>query len=451
MTSESTTRPAPSTPSVRELLASLPLKDRLAAVEALSEEQQQDLVFAWRDLWARPKQLAPAGDWRTWLVLAGRGFGKTRMGAEWVREQTDLHPGWRIAIVGRTAADVRDVIIEGESGLLSVCPPWAMPTYEPSKRRLTWPNGSMATAYSADEPDLLRGPQHHAALADELATWRRGEETWSNLMFGLRLGTNPRVVVTTTPRPLRLIRDLRAAPTTAITTGSTYENRANLARPFLDQIVTKYEGTRLGRQELQGELLEDIPGALWTRANLDALRVRSAPTLRRIVVAIDPAVTSGEDSDETGIVAVGKAEDGQIYVLADETCRDTPLGWARRAVALFRRLKADRLVAEVNNGGDLVEATLRAVDKHLPYTAVRASRGKRSRAEPIAALYEQGRAHHVGTFEALEDQMCMFTPDGFDGSPDHVDALVWGATELTEGSAATFAGIPEMPVSQRRI
>jgi len=338
---------------------------------------------------------------------------------------------------------VRDVIVEGESGVLAVCPPWNAPLYEPSKRRLTWPNGAMATTYSADEPDLLRGPQHHAALADELASWKRGEETWSNLTLGLRLGQHPQAVVTTTPRPLRIIRDLRASPTTVTTAGSTYENSGNLAPSSLAEFRRLYEGTRLGRQELMGELLEDIPGALWKRSQLDDLRVKTLPTLVRIVVAIDPAVTSGEDSDETGIVAVGKAEDGQLYVLADETCRESPAEWARRAVMLYRRLKADRIVAEVNNGGDLVEATIRTVDKHVPYTAVRASRGKRSRAEPIAALYEQGKAHHAGGFDALEDQMCMFTPDGFDGSPDRVDALVWGATELTEGSVVSFDGIPE--------
>ena len=429
----------------------MPLESAQSLLADLPDDDLQALLYDWRGAWARSKQVAPPGDWRTWLVLAGRGFGKTRLGVEWVREVAEQNPGWRIALVGRTAADVRDVIVEGESGLLSVCPPWAMPVYEPSKRRLTWPNGAMCATYSADEPDLLRGPQHHAALTDELATWKRGEETWSNLMFGLRLGTNPRVVVTTTPRPLKIIRDLRIARSTVVTSGSTYENRENLARPFLEQIITKYEGTRLGRQELNGELLDDIPGALWTRAAIDALRVKEHPVLRRIVVAIDPAVTSGEDSDETGIVAVGKADDGQIYVLADETCRESPLGWASRAIDLFRRLKADRIVAEVNNGGDLVEATLRQVDRFVPYTAVHASRGKRSRAEPIAALYEQGKAHHVGAFDALEDQMCMFTPDGFDGSPDHVDALVWGATELTEGSDASFRGIPKREVSPRRM
>lgn len=416
--------------------------------------EAQALLYDWAGLWARPKQLPPAGDWRVWLVLAGRGFGKTRLGAEWVRAQAEQHPGCRIALVGRTAADVRDVIVEGESGLLAVCPPWCRPVYEPSRRQLIWPNGAIAKTYSADEPDLLRGPQHHAALADELAAWKRVDETWSNLMFGLRLGAAPRVVITTTPRPIRLLRELRSDPGTRVTAGSTYENRENLAAPFLEQIVTKYEGTRLGRQELQGELLEDVPGALWQRQQIDALRVQRAPQLRRVVVAIDPAVTSGEDSDQTGIVAVGKAEDGQLYVLADRTCRESPAAWARRAIDLYRELRADRIVAEVNNGGDLVEATLRAVDRSIPYTAVHASRGKRSRAEPIAALYEQGRVHHVGAFDALEDQMCMYTPDGFDGSPDHVDALVWAATELTANAGPpTFRGLLERdrPVFPRRM
>lgn len=441
----------PASVSLLDSLLSLSPEARARFLAEASDDDLRFLLYDWRGTWARAKQLAPAGDWRTWLVLAGRGFGKTRTGVEWVREKAEAHPGWRIALVGRTAADVRDVIVEGESGLLAVSPPWARPDYEPSKRRITWPNGTIATTYSADEPDLLRGPQHHAALADELAAWKRVEDTWSNLMFGLRLGTNPQAVVTTTPRPLRLLRELRAADSTVVTAGSTYENRGNLARPFLEEIVTKYEGTRLGRQELQGELLEDVPGALWTRKRIDELRVKAAPLLRRVVVAIDPAVTSGEDSDETGIVAVGKAEDGQIYVLADETCRESPLGWATRAIMLFKRLRADRLVAEVNNGGDLVEATLRSVDKSLPYTAVRASRGKRSRAEPIAALYEQGRVHHVGAFDALEDQMCMFTPDGFDGSPDHVDALVWGATELVDGTSIDFKGVDVRPIFPRRM
>lgn len=336
----------------------------------------------------------------------------------------------RVALVGQTAADVRDVMIEGESGILSVSPPWFEPKYEPSKRRLTWPSGAIATAYSADEPRQLRGPQHDFAWADELASWAT-PEAWDQLMFGLRLGSDPRVIVTTTPRPTKAIRDLLADPTTVITRGSTYDNRANLAPAFFEQIIRKYEGTRLGRQELHAEVLDDVPGALWTRAMLDATRARtSPPELTRVVVAIDPAVTSGEDSDETGIVTVGKDAAGEYHVLADRSCRMTPDGWARRAVTAFDEYNADRIVAEVNNGGDLVEATLRTVRRNIPYAKVHASRGKRVRAEPIAALYEQCRVHHYGDLAQLEDQMVTFTPDGMDGSPDRVDALVWGLTEL---------------------
>lgn len=363
-------------------------------------------------------------------MLAGRGFGKTRTGAELVRAKVEAGEATRVALVGQTAADVRDVMIEGESGLLSVCPPWFEPKYEPSKRRLTWPNGAIATAYSADEPRQLRGPQHDFAWADELASWST-PEAWDQLMFGLRLGADPRVIVTTTPRPTKAIRDLLVDPTTVITRGSTYDNRANLAPAFFEQIIRKYEGTRLGRQELHAEVLDDVPGALWTRAMLDATRARtSPPELTRVVVAIDPAVTSGEDSDETGIVTVGKDAAGEYHVLADRSCRMTPDGWARRAVTAFDEYNADRIVAEVNNGGDLVEATLRTVRRNIPYAKVHASRGKRVRAEPIAALYEQCRVHHYGDLAQLEDQMVTFTPDGMDGSPDRVDALVWGLTEL---------------------
>lgn len=383
-------------------------------------------------MWARDTQLPPVGDWRTWLILAGRGFGKTRTGAETVRARVEAGAATRVALVGQTAADVRDVMIEGESGILAVSPPWFEPKYEPSKRRLTWPNGAIATAYSADEPRQLRGPQHDFAWADELASWAT-PEAWDQLMFGLRLGSDPRVIVTTTPRPTRIIRELLADPTTHATRGSTYDNRANLAPAFFEQIIRKYEGTRLGRQELHAEVLDDVPGALWTRAMLDATRTRTAPPeLTRVVVAIDPAVTSGEDSDETGIVTVGKDAAGEYHVLADRSCRMTPDGWARRAVAAFDEHNADRIVAEVNNGGDLVEATLRTVRRNIPYAKVHASRGKRVRAEPIAALYEQRRVHHYGDLAQLEDQMVTFTPDGMDGSPDRVDALVWALTELSE-------------------
>lgn len=345
----------------------------------------------------------------------------------------------RIALVGQTAADVRDTMIEGESGIMAISPPWFEPKYEPSKRRLTWPNGARATAYSADEPRQLRGPQHDLAWADELASWATSE-AWDQLMFGLRLGDDPRAVVTTTPRPIAVIRELLKSPTTHVTRGSTYDNRANLAPAFLEKIVSKYEGTRLGRQELYAEVLDDVPGALWNRAMLEQARAQDEPPeLVRIVVAIDPAVTSGEDSDETGIIVAGKDANGEYHVLADRTCRMSPDGWARRAITALDEYKADRIVAEVNNGGDLVEATIRTVRRNVPYKKVHASRGKRVRAEPIAALYEQGRVTHHGNLDLLEDQMVTFLPEGSYGSPDRVDALVWALTELTDQQEHHFA------------
>lgn len=396
----------------------------------LTDAEAEEALYDW-PLWARPNQLAPAGDWSTWLLLAGRGFGKTRTGAEFVRAEVDAGRASRVALVAPTAADARDVMVEGESGILAISPPWNRPLYEPSKRRLTWPNGAQATLYSADEPDRLRGPQQDLAWADELAAWRY-PETWDMLMFGLRLGRRPRVAVTTTPKPTRLIRDLIASPTTAITRGSTFDNHANLAPAFLDVIVRKYEGTRLGRQELYAEVLDDTPGALWTRAMIEAAQAPGAfPDMKRVVVAIDPAVTSGEQSDETGIIVAGLGVDGIAYVLADRTCRLSPDGWASRAVIAYDDFDADRIIAEVNNGGDLVEATIRTVRRNIPYKKVHASRGKRVRAEPIAALYEQGRVKHAPGLHALEDQMVTFVPDGAEGSPDRVDALVWALTELS--------------------
>jgi len=338
-----------------------------------------------------------------------------------------------IALVAPTAADVRDVMVEGESGLLAIAPPWDRPEYEPSKRRLTWENGAIATTYSADEPERLRGPQHDFAWCDELAAWRY-PEAWDMLMFGLRLGDDPRAVVTTTPRPTKLIKALVADPKVVVTRGSTYDNKFNLAPAFLDQIVRRYEGTRLGRQELDAEILEDVPGALWTHGLIDATRVNTVPSLTRIVVAIDPAVSTDEHADETGIVVAGKDAAGHGYVLADLSGRYTPTEWAKAAIAAYRAHGADRVVAEVNNGGDLVEATLRVVDPAVSFAAVHAARGKVARAEPVAALYEQGRVHHLGALPRLEDQMCCFAHDfsretaGY--SPDRVDALVWALTEL---------------------
>lgn len=412
------------------------VREVLAGMDA---EQLQGVAFDWEGVWARPEQLPPDdGDWSTFLYLAGRGAGKTRSAAEWVRKTARRFPGCRIAIVARTAADVRDVCIEGESGLLAVHPPAERPLYEPSKRRITWRNGSQATAYSADEPDLLRGPQHHFAWCDELAAWDRLEDAWSNLRLGLRLGTHPRAMVTTTPRPLPLIRDLLKSPTTVVRRGSTFDNAANLAPSALAEFRAKYEGTRLGRQELFGEVLDDVPGALWNRAMLDGGRVETVPDLVRVVVAVDPAVTSGEDADETGIVIAGKGTDGHLYVLADRSCRLSPDGWARRAVAAFDEFRADRIVAETNQGGEMVESVIRTVRPDLPVIRVHASRGKRTRAEPVAALYEQGRVHHRGAFAELEDQMCTFAPEAGAASPDRVDALVWGLSELSGRGGAVL-------------
>ena len=390
----------------------------------------------WRIV-GRPNQQAPGGAWRTWLLLAGRGFGKTRTGAEWVRAQIAQGRS-RIALVAPTAADARDVVVEGESGLLAVCRRAGQePLYEPSKRRITWPSGAMATTYSADEPDRLRGPQHDAAWCDELAAWRY-PEAWDMLRFGLRLGDDPRTVVTTTPKPVAILRDLMAASDTVTTRGSTYDNAANLAPGFIEAIRQRYEGTRLGRQELNAELLDDVPGALWSRTMIEDALVRSTPpAMARVVVAIDPAVTSGEASDETGIIVAGVTEDGTGYVLDDLSGRYTPDAWARRAVEAYRRHRADRIVAEANNGGDLVETVIRTLGQDVSYRSVRASRGKYTRAEPVAALYEQGRVRHAVGLDRLEDQMATWVPGA--SSPDRLDALVWAITDLMLGASEWFA------------
>ncbi len=404
-----------------------------------SPARAAELLFDWR-FWARPQQLPPPGDWTTWLVLAGRGFGKTRCGAEWVRSlvcgATPLTAGThrRVALVAETAADARDVLVEGESGLLAVHPTGFRPLYEPSKRRLTWPNGARAVLYNAVEPDQLRGPQHDLAWADELAKWRYAQATWDQLQFGLRLGARPRQCVTTTPRPIATLKALIEDPDTVITRGTSHDNINNLAPAFIQRIVRRYQGTRLGRQELNGEILEDTPGALWTRATIEALRVAVAPALVRIVVAVDPAAGSGTGSDETGIIVAGLGADGHGYVLEDVSLRASPDAWGRAAVHAYWRWRADRILGEVNNGGEMIEHVIRTVDPSVAYKAVRASRGKAARAEPVAALDEQGRVHHVGAFPMLEDQMCVLTADfdrataGF--SPDRVDARVWALSDL---------------------
>ena len=418
-------------------LASQPEVLRNGLVRRLKPEEAEVYLHQWVS-WGRPEQQPPRSLWRVWLLLAGRGFGKTRSGAEYVRARVIARRTRRVALVAPTAADARDVMVEGESGLLGIGPPEQRPLYEPSKRRLTWRNGAIATLFSADEPERLRGPQHDTVWCDELAAWRY-PGAWDTLMFGLRLGEDPRAVVTTTPRPTKLIRELLADPKVVLTRGTTYQNRENLAPAFFAQIVRKYEGTRLGRQELEAEIIDEVPGALWCRAAIEASRAApiagGPPTeLVRVVVAIDPAASTSEASDETGIIVAGRDTRDRGWVLADASGRYPPPEWARTAISAYRTHGADRIVAEVNNGGDMVEATLRMVDPNVPFRAVHAARGKVARAEPIAALYEQGRVHHLGAFPALEDQMCGFTGD-FDRaaagySPDRVDALVWALSDL---------------------
>lgn len=387
---------------------------------------------------ARPNQLPPPGMWLVWLLLAGRGFGKTRTIVEWARMQVESGAARRIAIVAATAADVRDVLVEGPAGFLAVSPEWNRPVYEPTKRRLTWHNGAIATCYSADEPDRLRGPQHDAAICDELAAWRY-PEAWDMLQFGLRLGKHPRCVVATTPRPVKILLGLiaREGRDVVITRGGTLENARNLAPTFITQMRARYGGTRLGRQELDGEMLDDVPGALWTRETIEASRVDSAPQhQQRVVIGIDPAGSTNEGADVTGIVAAAIGADGEAYVLADLSGRYAPTDWARRAIACYHSLRADKIVIERNFGGDMAKATLASVDAGVPVKEVNSSRGKVLRAEPIASLFEQKRAHLVGTLPELEDQMAAFTADwdrARDGSPDRVDAMVFALTELMLG------------------
>ncbi len=413
--------------------------DLLARLARLPPAQAAVLRRRW-DVWGRPDQQPPPGAWRTWLILAGRGWGKSRTGAEWVRAQATSGRASRIALVARTAADVRDVIVEGESGILAISPPHERPIWEPSRRRLTWPGGTIATTYSAEEPDQLRGPQHDAAWCDELAAWRY-PDAWDQLQMGLRLGSDPRVVVTTTPRPTPLVRALVASATTVVTRGRTADNARNLAPGVVEALAARYAGTRLGRQELDGEILDDAPGALWRRAQIDAARhAGSAPALRRIVVGVDPAASATAQSDETGIVVAGLGHDGRIYVLDDRSGTYSPEQWAARVVAAYREHRADRVVAEVNQGGDMVSSVLRAVDASLPLSTVHARRGKALRAEPVAALYEQGRVSHCGALARLEDQMCAWDPTGDDRSPDRIDALVYAVSDLLTAPKALDYG-----------
>jgi phage terminase large subunit-like protein len=424
----------------------------IACAQAGKIDEAAGLIFPHREklehdwpFWARPHQLPPEGNWKTWLILGGRGAGKTRAGAEWVRgvalglKEFTEKPARRIALIGETHNDVREVMIEGVSGLLAVHPRRERPNWIPARRRLEWPNGAVAQVFSAEEPESLRGPQFDAAWCDELCKWRYADAAFDMLQFGLRLGTNPRQVITTTPRPIALLKKLIADSSTALSKMPTRDNAYNLAPDFLQTVIARYEGTALGRQELDGEIIENREGALFPRALIEAARVSQKPAMKRIVVAIDPPVSSREGADACGIVAAGIGIDEKIYVLADESAsRLSPLEWANRAVSLYKKLEADRIVVEINQGGEMVRSVLNEIDRNVPIQEVRASRAKHIRAEPVAALYEQGRVKHAGNFPALEDEMADFGPDGLSAgrSPDRVDALVWAITALTQNTQA---------------
>lgn len=429
-------------------------------LKKLTEEQQQALKFVW-DAWKREEQF-PDPNYFIWMYLAGRGSGKTRSGAEWAYERRK--EGYaRGAFVARTAADVRDTLVEGEAGIMEVSPPWDKPVYEPSKRRVYWgekkksyPGGVLKTVkascrittFSGEEPDALRGPSHDFAWADELASWKYMSDAWAMLMMGLRLrsptGLEPKACVTTTPRSLPLIKELIEDPAVYITTGTTYDNKANLAPAFYDLMIKRYEGTRIGRQELLAEILDDNPNALFTRSDLDKARIRNkneVPELMRIHVGVDPAVTSGEESSDTGIVVAGQCENDHYYILSDYTCHKKPMGWARQVLKAYCWDEADMVVGEVNNGGDLIEAVIRQVPKDedsgidiagadVPYMTVRATRGKAVRAEPVGALCEQGRLHIVGVLPELEDQLVQYDPESTEISPDRYDAMVWAVISI---------------------
>ena len=405
-------------------LASQPQAARDKFIASLSASEIIHLQYDW-EFWARDKQTLPTEPFFIWLILAGRGFGKTRTGAETVRQW--VRTNRYVNLIGATADDARDIMIEGESGILSICPDDERPAYVASKRRLEWQNGAISLIFTADEPDRLRGKQHYKLWADELASWRY-PEAWDQAMMGLRLGDNPQGIVTSTPKPTKLILDLINDKKNIVTSGTTYENKANLAPGFFDYVIKKYEGTRLGLQELEAKLLTDNPGALWKRDQIDANRVLQHPDLARVVVGVDP--TASSTGDEAGIITAGIAGD-DYYTLDDDSRQGTPQEWATAAVAAYHRHMADCIVAEKNNGGEMVEAVIKQVDPKVNVKLVWASRGKATRAEPIAAIAEQGRDHHVGYFPQLEDELCMWLPG--ESSPNRLDAKVWAITELSNG------------------
>jgi len=423
--------------SLAQKLAILPtIRDQF--LESLSPQEATRLEWDW-SFRARPEQIPPAGDWFCYLYRAGRGAGKSAAGANWVLQR--VRDGFkRIALIGQSKADVRDTMIEvGPSSILRQSPPWETPVYEPSKRRITWPGGAIATVYSGDEPDQLRGPNFDSAWVDELAKFKFADETWDNLELALRAGQKPQVMVTTTPRPIGIIRKLINDSLTIDVTGSTFDNAANLSPRYIKRITGLYENTTIGRQELYGEILDQIPGALWTRDMIDDYRVKQAPELERIVVAVDPAVTSKKTSDETGIIVAGTS-DAHAFVLEDRTGRYTPDTWARKAIALYHRYHAGVIVCESNQGGDVLKQVIHDIDDSINVRLVHATVGKAVRAEPIVAKYEQGKVHHVGNLERLEDELCTWVP-GQGRSPNRLDALVWSLTDIFEGSSAVSVGM----------
>lgn len=409
----------------------------------LEPKKAEELRYNWK-FWARPNQLSPQGDWNTWFINAGRGFGKTRAGVEWVRQQVILGKKRGCAIAA-TNSDIERVMINGESGFLNCC--WegdktvkgarlGKPQWSPTKRTLTWENGAQIQFFSAEEPERLRGPQFEFAWCDELAAWNRDRDTWDMLQFCLRLGKHPQVCVTTTPKPTKLVRDILKNQKTVVTSGSTFDNSANLAAPYLQAVKAQYEGTRLGRQELYAEIMDEATGALWNRQLLEQCEVditdpvEFAEKLARVVVAIDPAVTANAESDMTGIVVAGVDLNGTVFVLEDCTDRYSPEQWATKAVDLYFKYSADRIVAERNQGGDMVRHTIQTVNEVIPLRLVHASRGKFARAEPVSALYERNKVKHVRGLDELENQMVQWEPLGSIGSPDRLDALVWAITDL---------------------
>lgn len=435
----------PTEVSLAEILAAGALEELDEFLAGLSELEAEALQYEW-DFLARPKQQWPAGDWTTWAIIAGRGFGKTWTGAHATRRVAESAEVPIIHLIAPTPADYRDVMIEGPAGLQAISPKWSRPEFFPSKRLLVWPNGVHGLCFSAEDPEALRGPQCGFIWHDEPGAWTYGEPTWDQSQFGLRiqpkagpvLGGIPRQVMTTTPKPFKWLKAILADPTTHLTTGTTYENLNNLADAFKRAVIRKYEGTTLGKQELLAQLLEAVQGALWTPELIENTRVHALDETRpRCVVAVDPAATSTEDSDETGIVVACSDTSGELYVIEDATPgRVSPTDWARAAVSAYYRHRADLIVAETNNGGDMVLATIRNIDPNVRVDKVTATRGKATRAEPISALFEQNRAHLLGTHPKLEEQLTQWVPGGKESSPDRLDAMVWALTALSAGRRA---------------